>query len=202
MPKKGHVADIVGIPATEVTREGYSNVPYHRTEYVPRQTTGFFQLDLAQLRGYGLPEEAMKLLMLLSLWKVRRFLDSNMRLRTACELEVVDADGIQVKRPGDFALPAAKELSPVIGQLIQKNQSRFAGVTELTWFPNGRLRRGDYCGRSLPFGSERCRRFPKNKCSGFSRRWRNRPSFGCRTTGWRIQGITCLGKRKGPRIGR
>ena len=60
---------------------GYGNVPFHRTEFTARSITAYFSLDLAQIRGYGLPAEAAELLTVLSLWKVRRFLDSNMRLR-------------------------------------------------------------------------------------------------------------------------
>ena len=53
-------------------------------------------LDLSQLRGYGLPDEATALLTVLSLWKVRKFLDSTMRLRSACELEIdAKAGGLQ-----------------------------------------------------------------------------------------------------------
>jgi len=114
---------------------GYGNVPFHRTEFTAQSITAYFSIDLAQIRGYDLGAEAEQLLIALSLWKVRKFLDSNMRLRTACELEVRDATGIQGKRPLDFVLPAADELAASIGKLIAKNQSRFADpiVTQLTW---------------------------------------------------------------------
>lgn len=112
---------------------GYGNVPFHRTEFTAQSITAYFSVDLAQIRGYGLGADAEQLLIAISLWKVCKFLDSNMRLRTACELEVVDSDGIQVKRPDGFALPAVEDLTPLINQLIQKNQAIFAGVTELTW---------------------------------------------------------------------
>ncbi len=115
---------------------GYGNVPFHRTEFTAQNITAYFSIDLAQIRGYGLGVDAEQLLIALSLWKVRKFLDSNMRLRTACELEVIDPKGIQVKRPPEgFALPAADDLAKRIGELIKKNQSRFAApvVTELTW---------------------------------------------------------------------
>ena len=73
-------------------KTGYGNVPFHRTEFTAKSITAFFSLDLAQIRGYGLSDEAMQLLIALSLWKVRRFLDSNMRLRTACELELSEGE--------------------------------------------------------------------------------------------------------------
>jgi len=108
---------------------GYGNVPFHRTEFTAKTITAFFTIDLAQIRGYGLPDPAGDLLTVLSLWKIRKFLDSNMRLRTACELEVVKEE---VKRPKEgFKLPSADELKKPLADLIAK--CKFGGVTELTW---------------------------------------------------------------------
>lgn len=115
---------------------GYGNVPFHRTEFTAKSITAFFSLDLAQIRGYGLGDNAWKLLVALSLWKVRRFLDSNMRLRTACELELLDGEkSIQVKRPNAFTLPTATELATEVGDLIKKCEPQFAkpAVTALAW---------------------------------------------------------------------
>jgi CRISPR-associated protein Csb1 len=83
------------------SENGYINVPFHRTEFTARSITAYFSLDLAQIRGYGLGDDATNLLIALSMWKVRKFLDSAMRLRTACELEIDDkAGGVQIKRGG------------------------------------------------------------------------------------------------------
>jgi CRISPR-associated protein Csb1 len=116
---------------------GYGNVPFHRTEFTAKTITAFFSVDLAQIRGYGLGDDATDLLIALSLWKVRKFLDSTMRLRTACELELIDeVKSIHVKRPQDgFTLPSADILSGIVGKLITKCSSQFAEprVTELTW---------------------------------------------------------------------
>lgn len=115
---------------------GEGNVPFHRTEFTARSITAYFSLDLAQIRGYGLGDDGWKLLVALSLWKVRRFLDSNMRLRTACELEPVEGEkSIQVKRPSGFILPPTRELTEEVGDLIRKCIPQFAApaVTELTW---------------------------------------------------------------------
>lgn len=114
---------------------GYGNVPFHRTEFTARSITAYFTIDLAQIRGYGLGDDATNLLIALSLWKIRRFLDSTMRLRTACELEIDDnAGGVQVKR-GDQPLPSAEELSQSVSDLIGKCKKLFASpaTTELTW---------------------------------------------------------------------
>ena len=115
---------------------GYGNVPFHRTEFTARSITAYFSVDLAQIRGYGLSAEGSDLLIALSLWKIRKFLDSNMRLRTACELELMDADSpVKAKRPKDFDLPSAAALSKEIATWIEKCGKAFAkpAVTELTW---------------------------------------------------------------------
>jgi CRISPR-associated protein Csb1 len=115
---------------------GYGNVPFHRTEFTARSITAYFSIDLSQIRGYGFNNDATELLIALSLWKVRKFLDSTMRLRTACELELVDGEkSIGVKRPAGFALPSSEILSNSVGGLIKKCGSQFASptVTELTW---------------------------------------------------------------------
>jgi CRISPR-associated protein Csb1 len=117
-------------------KTGYGNVPFHRTEFTAKSITAFFSLDLAQIRGYGLGEDAGRLLISLSLWKVRQFLDSNMRLRTACELELLEGDkSIRVKRPDGFSLPSAMELNDAVGDLIKKCTDQFAKPTrtDLTW---------------------------------------------------------------------
>lgn len=116
---------------------GYGNVPFHRTEFTAKAITAFFSFDLSQIRGYGLSADATALLTVLSLWKVRKFLDSNMRLRSACELELVDGEkSILVKRPPEgFKLPGADDLAAELKKLIGKCKSLFAHpiVTELTW---------------------------------------------------------------------
>ncbi|PKK81711.1 MAG: type I-U CRISPR-associated protein Cas7, partial [Thermoplasmata archaeon HGW-Thermoplasmata-2] len=70
-------------------KEGEGNVPYSRTEFTAKNIVAYFNLDIALLRGYGLPDEAEMLLIALSLLKIRRFLSTGLRLRTACDLEVV-----------------------------------------------------------------------------------------------------------------
>jgi len=76
---------------------GDGNVPFHRTEFVAREIKIFFNLDLAALRGYGLDEDATRFLVTLSLFKIKRFLSTGLRLRTACDFEL---DGpLKVTRP-------------------------------------------------------------------------------------------------------
>lgn len=90
------------------TKQGFGNVPFHRTEFTARAITAYFNLDLALLRGYGLGEDALRLLVALALFKVRRFLSDGLRLRTACDLTV--ADPLRVTRPEGFTVPDADAL--------------------------------------------------------------------------------------------
>jgi CRISPR-associated protein Csb1 len=90
------------------TKSGFGNVPFHRTEFTAQKITAYFSLDCAMLRGYGLGGNATSLLIALALFKVRRFLSSGLRLRTACDFEV-NGD-VQVERPKDFVVPAEADL--------------------------------------------------------------------------------------------
>lgn len=109
----------------------YSNVPYSRIEYVAEKITAFFNLDTLQIRSYGLGESATQLLIALSLLKVRRFLTSDLRLRTACNLAL--SEDVPTASPGDFVLPGEAELLKDVKRLIPLCSSQFAdpAVTEL-----------------------------------------------------------------------
>jgi len=126
LPKPG----VAGVDA----KLGYGNVPFYRTEFTAKSITAFFAVDVAQIRGYGLPLEANALLIALALWKIRKFLDSSMRLRSACEFELHDS-GLTVKAPAGFTLPGSGPLRLEIKDLMKKCQPHFAqpAVTELLW---------------------------------------------------------------------
>jgi len=98
-------------------KEGFGNVPFHRDEYTARSVTAFFSLDLAQIRGYGLGADAERFLVALSLWKVRRFLETGLRLRTACDL---DLRALRVTRPEGWTLPERSELEAELKASIKK----------------------------------------------------------------------------------
>jgi CRISPR-associated protein Csb1 len=117
------------------TKQGYGNVPFHRTEFVAKEITAYFNLDLALLRGYGLPDEAARLLIALSLFKIRRFLATGLRLRTACDLEV---DGeLTVTRPGGWSVPPEEALLEECRRLIGECKAHFADppITDVEWQP-------------------------------------------------------------------
>lgn len=92
------------------TGSGFGNVPFARDEYVAERIDCHINLDLAQIRGYGLPPQAQKLLILLALYRLRKLLDGDLRLRTACDLEPVDREQLIASRPAGFILPTLPEL--------------------------------------------------------------------------------------------
>lgn len=92
------------------TKSGFGNVPFARDEYVAERIHCYFNLDLAQIRGYGLGEPVVRLLILLALFKMRKLIDGDLRLRTACDLTVDRTASIAVA-PEDFTLPTLEELA-------------------------------------------------------------------------------------------
>ena len=95
--------------------EGYGFVPYHRTEYTAARIQAAFVLDLAQLRSYGLGDMETEMLATLVRWEIRSLLDGGLRLRTACDLAVVEPE--ITDREG-AALPSLAELEGELTRLI------------------------------------------------------------------------------------
>jgi CRISPR-associated protein Csb1 len=87
---------------------GFGNVPFARDEFTAERITLYVNLDLAQVRGYGLGGDVERLLMLLALYKIRTLVDGNLRLRTACDFRVT-ADGIAATNV-EFLLPSLGEI--------------------------------------------------------------------------------------------
>ncbi len=110
-------------------KKGFGNVPFHREEFCG-PITAYFNLDLALIRGFGLGADAERLLVALALYKIRRFLLTGLRLRTACDLELDDGNGsgLTVKRPtgGGFTPPTLAELESALPTLIQAAAPGFA----------------------------------------------------------------------------
>ena len=135
-------------PTGDATK-GFGHVPFHRTEFAAASINAYFSLDIDRLRAYRLglrqgepadrnqpatlnpPEE---FLVTLALWKTRRFLESGLRLRTACDL-VMEGD-LRVTR-GDLAVPSTSELAGRLPELIEecRQMGLFANpaVTRLTY---------------------------------------------------------------------
>lgn len=114
------------------TAKGFGNVPFHRDEYCG-SITAFFNLDLALIRGFGLGADVEAMLIAIALFKIQRLLRDGLRLRTACDLEVVG--DLVVQRPKDFSVPSLVELEKALPDLIKKAAGGFAkpSATDLTF---------------------------------------------------------------------
>lgn len=111
------------------TAEGYGTVPHHRVEYTADRITGYFCVDHQQLRSYGLSEPATALLEALAEFEIGTLLDGGLRLRTACDLRVVEVDG---QRP-DTA-EAARQIAKLVGECA----GELGPVTEVSWTGRGK----------------------------------------------------------------
>ncbi len=114
-----------------VTKDGFGNVPFARDEFTAERIDCHVNLDLAQVRGYGLGRPVDRLLVLLALHRVRRLLDGDLRLRAACDFETVDLDVIVATRPAGFRLPSLADLEKAVREAIAacKEQMKQATVT-------------------------------------------------------------------------
>ena len=99
-----------------VTAKGFGNVPFARDEWVAAKITAYFNLDLRQIRAFGLGAGVERLLIMLALFKIRKFLVEGLRLRTACDLDV---KSILATRPDGFELPSLDSLEAELPGLIQ-----------------------------------------------------------------------------------
>lgn len=100
------------------SKNHFGNIPFARDEYVSERIDCHINLDLAQIRGFGLGESVERLLILLSLYRVRKLLDGDLRLRTACDLEPVDRNNLIASRPQGFKIPSLSELEQMVKSAI------------------------------------------------------------------------------------
>lgn len=96
------------------TAKGFGNVPFTRDEWTAQQITAYFNLDLRQIRAYGLGDDVSELL---ALFKIRKFLSEGLRLRTACDLDVVE---LRATRPPEFEIPSLVLLEADLPDLIHR----------------------------------------------------------------------------------
>ncbi|MDG7036200.1 MAG: type I-U CRISPR-associated protein Cas7 [Nitrososphaerota archaeon] len=89
-------------------KDGSQMVPYSRTEYTAKSIRAYFNIDLSLIRSYAdmiadgnesKKDSIGKLLYLLTLYKVRGFLNRGLRLRTSCDFTVVESTGYKFPDP-------------------------------------------------------------------------------------------------------
>ena len=115
-------------PKPEVAK-GFGNVPFPRDEYTAESITLYVNLDLAQIRGYGLGNAIERLLILLSLYKLRALSDEGLRLRTACDLRAKH-EAIKATMPRGWLLPELGDLTEDLEAAIAECKDRME-VTEV-----------------------------------------------------------------------
>lgn len=113
------------------TKIGFGNIPFARDEFTAERITLYVNIDLAQVRGYGLGSDVERLLILLALYKLRAMLDGNLRLRTACDLRV-DTDTITADMPAGYKLPSLTELAADLKPAIEKCRAKMT-VRQVTF---------------------------------------------------------------------
>src|SRR5690606_34383023 len=97
------------------TSKGFGNVPYAREEFTAKRIVAYFNLDLAQIRGFGLGAKVEAMLIAIALYKIRRFLEHGLRLRTACDLECRE---LRATRPTGCQIPELAHIEKELPALI------------------------------------------------------------------------------------
>lgn len=87
----------------------FGNIPFSRDEFTAERIILYANIDLAQIRGFGLGADVEELLVLLALYKLSALMTGGLRLRTACDLEPLD-EAIAASAPASFLLPATADL--------------------------------------------------------------------------------------------
>ncbi len=99
------------------TQRGFGNVPFARDEWTAERITACFNLDLRQIRAYGLGDDVERLLVLLALFKIGKVLHEGLRFRTACDLDVTE---LCVTRPSVFEMPSLAAIEDEIPSLVDR----------------------------------------------------------------------------------
>jgi CRISPR-associated protein Csb1 len=109
------------------SKEGFGSIPFHRVEFTAQRITATFSIDLAQLRSYGLGDDATALLLALARWEIRSLVDGGLRFRTACDF---DTEGV-------VDLPSSEELGAEVARLVSAcgEQLGSGGALTVTFSP-------------------------------------------------------------------
>lgn len=120
-----NTGDVSGRGEKRASEEGFGNVPYARTEFVADRIEASFVVDTSQIARYRLEASERELLLGISLLEIRSLLDRGLRLRTACDLDVVALRG---ERPDGFTLPPRGELVDAVRRRVGEVRPPLTGV--------------------------------------------------------------------------
>ena len=97
---------------------GYGHIPFSRMEYTAKSIKAYFNIDLSLIRSYKLPDVANDLLFTFALWKIQVLLNTDLRLRTACDLKIKTP--IKCTAPKGFSVPDLDALDKDVRKIIKK----------------------------------------------------------------------------------
>lgn len=120
-----NTGDVAGRADGRASEAGFGNVPYPRTEFVAERIEASFVIDTSQIARYRLEAGERELLLGLALLEIRLLLDQGLRLRTACDLDVVS---LRAERPDGFQLPDRQELCRAVRERIGDDRPPLTGV--------------------------------------------------------------------------
>ncbi|HMO16225.1 MAG TPA: type I-U CRISPR-associated RAMP protein Csb1/Cas7u [Pirellulaceae bacterium] len=89
-----------GVYRGEVTAS--DNIPYPRQEFTSHAITASFIFHMSTLKGYGLDAPKNRFLQSWAFYKIDRFLNQYLRLRTACEFDVAELNVSLDGQPKDL----------------------------------------------------------------------------------------------------
>ncbi len=108
------------------------NIPYPRQEFTSTGITASFIVHLSTLKGYCLDEPKRRFLQSWALYKIDRFLNDYLRLRTACEFEVVGILATLDGKPADLGSGDGKwpETGDIKSTFTTARETCFPKLTE------------------------------------------------------------------------
>ena len=124
--KFDHVSNTGDKDAEQTSKEGFGNVPFPRTEYVARSITAYFVVDTSQIRRYHLERGEQELLLAIALLQIQLLLDSGLRFRTACDLDLVGEPSME--RPDGAVLPDLETLGAWVHERIGAPKPPLDGI--------------------------------------------------------------------------
>lgn len=113
------------------TKKHFGNIPFARDEYTADKITLYVNLDLNQIRGFGLGQDVENLLTLIALYKLRVLTSDSMRLRTACYLDI-SGDTVCATSPKGFMIPSLEALEQAMPDAVAACASMMT-VTEVAF---------------------------------------------------------------------
>lgn len=107
------------------TNTGYGMVPHQRVEFTASSITAYVAVDLDQIHAYGLGAHGDELLRSIVDFELATIFSGGLRLRTACDLEVMDGQSL--------SLPSVAEATERVGNAIADAGELLGPVVDVAW---------------------------------------------------------------------